>query len=208
MVTLQGILIAFREDIMKILVIGDNSKDDTIGEDIKEKLFNLLKERNDQYIHYDVNKENLKHCIGCFGCWLKTPGICVFDDIGRKISRDYIQSDAVIFVSPVKYGCYSVSIRRVLDRLLPNILPFFEKYNNKLRHEARYKKYPQMIVIGYSDCITDYEIETFKSLTDANSNNFHSDDGALTYVCKLEEDVEKIIGSLKSYFNSKEGVEV
>lgn len=28
---------------------------------------------------------NIAHCVGCNFCWLKTPGICVFDDDYKQL---------------------------------------------------------------------------------------------------------------------------
>lgn len=117
-----------------------------------------------------------------------------------------MQSDVVIFLSPVKYGCYSVAIRRVFDRLLPNLLPFFHKVkkrNNEVHHLPRYKKYPQMIVIGYNQNITKSEEETFKALADANAVNFILDQ-SITYVCRQKDEIEACMGSLKQYFYERQ----
>lgn len=28
----------------------------------------------------DINEQNLHECTGCFSCWGKTPGVCIFQD--------------------------------------------------------------------------------------------------------------------------------
>lgn len=35
-----------------------------------------------QYV--DVTKEKINPCMGCFGCWTKTPGKCVIRDSAVK----------------------------------------------------------------------------------------------------------------------------
>jgi len=43
-------------------------------------------------------------CVGCFGCWVKTPGNCVIDDYGRETTRKAIQSDLMVGLIPVTFG--------------------------------------------------------------------------------------------------------
>lgn len=191
---------------MKVLLISDNSCTDETGETISKKLLELFTEEKDEYTHFKLKHEDMNHCIGCFNCWLKTPGMCIFNDVGREVTKSYIQNEVVIFVSPIKYGCYSVVIRRAMDRLLPNVLPFFRKFHNEVHHAPRYPKYPQVVVFGYGEEISDFEIDTFKSLSDANAVNFMTD-SARTYVCG-RADVDKSINSLKLYLHDLEGVRV
>ena len=33
---------------------------------------------------FPLREMKLAHCLGCFGCWVKTPGMCVEDDAGRQ----------------------------------------------------------------------------------------------------------------------------
>jgi hypothetical protein len=49
----------------------------------------------------------LAHCLGCFGCWLKTPGMCVEDDAGRQVARAIVQSDTTVLYTPATFGGYS-----------------------------------------------------------------------------------------------------
>ena len=38
-------------------------------------------------------------CIGCFGCWVQTPGICVIDDAGREVTEKLVASDLLVIVT-------------------------------------------------------------------------------------------------------------
>jgi multimeric flavodoxin WrbA len=100
---------------MRITVINDQSNYSELGQTIRKGLDTLLEQLDCERSFYDVRKDDLHYCIGCFNCWIKAPGICVFADRGRDICRSYCQSDVVLYVSPLKYGCYSPTIRRVLE---------------------------------------------------------------------------------------------
>ena len=50
----------------------------------------------------------LAHCRGCFGCWIKTPGICLQADAARDIAEAIVQAECS--------SCYARHLRRLLSR--------------------------------------------------------------------------------------------
>ncbi|MEL6501924.1 MAG: flavodoxin family protein, partial [Cyanobacteria bacterium J06623_1] len=42
---------------------------------------------------FPLREIKMGSCIGCFGCWLKTPGICLEPDAGRDIAQAVVQID-------------------------------------------------------------------------------------------------------------------
>jgi len=188
---------------MKILVINDSQNEDKFGKKIREKTVKMLKGEKVEFKGYNLSIDNLHHCIGCFNCWFKTPGICVFDDVSRSICEDFVKSDIVLYVGPIKYGCYSPVIKRVFDRQIPNVLPFFEEVHGEMNHSPRYDKYPELVTLGYSEDISDEEEETFSSLVTANGINFQKG-GAKAYVCKNDIDIDEYISKFQNYLKGKE----
>lgn len=59
----------------------------------------------------------VKPCVGCNGCTYKTYGKCVIRDDGDWIYGKVLRSDAVLIVSPILFGGYTVKTKRVLDKL-------------------------------------------------------------------------------------------
>ncbi|OBR89712.1 MULTISPECIES: NAD(P)H-dependent oxidoreductase [Clostridium] len=188
---------------MKILVINDSQNEDKFGKKIREKTVKMLKSEKFEFKDYNLNLDDLHYCIGCFNCWIKTPGICVFDDLGRNICEDFIKSDIVLYVGPIKYGCYSPVIKRALDRQIPNILPFFEEVNGEMHHSPRYDKYPELVTLGYGEDVSSEEEETFSSLVTANGINLQKS-GAKAYVCKNDVDIDEYISDFESYLKGRE----
>ena len=188
---------------MKVLVVSDSSDKSSLGIKIKQDLREFLKGSGHIVSDFDILKEDLLYCVGCFGCWLKTPGQCVFDDTSRNINQAYIGSDIAVFVSPVKYGCYTPAIRRALDRAVPNVLPFFKTVNGELHHAPRYKKYPRFVTFGYGESITAEEEATFRSLSNANAINFQADK-AETYIGRKETEVGDILKAFDKYIKECE----
>jgi multimeric flavodoxin WrbA len=188
---------------MNFLVVSDSSDKSKLGTKVKQELKEFLQGDGHRVASYDIQKEDMHYCVGCFGCWLKTPGECVFKDISSDINKTYIGSDIAIFLSPVKYGCYTPAIRRALDRFLPNILPFFKKINGEMHHVPRYKKYPRFVTIGYGEDITAEEADTFRCLSDANALNFQVGK-AQTYISKSETELSQLLDSFGKYIKECE----
>jgi multimeric flavodoxin WrbA len=136
----------------------------THSEDFEEKLIQLFNCNESEIKTIEVGKQDLKSCIGCFGCWIKTPGKCVIKDLINDINKEYLISDFVIYLTPVIFGQYSSNIKNVIDRSQPYVLPFFKKINGTTKHPLRYERGPKEIIIAYSDDITEDEKNTFLDL--------------------------------------------
>ncbi len=190
---------------MKIVLISDHSRPGGLRDYGEDRIKSALEERqNDQLAMYPLQEQDLHHCVGCFHCWVKTPGVCVINDRGRQLCQAVIQSAVVIYLSPVQYGCYSPLIRRALDRNLPNILPFFKKINGEVHHAPRYSHYPKLVMVGYGETVSAGEAATFKELSDANALNFQVE-SARTYIYRDRESADAVIRSLRQLIEESEG---
>jgi multimeric flavodoxin WrbA len=72
----------------------------------------------------DLAALEVPHCNGDFGCWTLTPGVCVQRGPHRDVARDMIQSDLVVWLTPVTFGGYSSALKRHLDHCIPLISPW------------------------------------------------------------------------------------
>jgi multimeric flavodoxin WrbA len=113
-----------------------------------------------------IERDDLAFCTGCFGCWIKTPGECVVKDGIGRINRAAIGSDAVVYLSPVVFGQFSANIKSVIDRWLPNMLPFFiVRPDGSTMHPPRYRQYPGQVIIGYGDSVSAMDAQLFTDIT-------------------------------------------
>lgn len=113
----------------------------------------------------------ISQCIGCFGCWIKTPSVCVIKDEYQKLGGLVCQSDEVILISRCVYGGYSLFVKNVLDRSIACLLPFFSIRNGEVHHTPRTENRPRFTVHLYGDDITEAERETASKLVPANAVN-------------------------------------
>jgi len=123
---------------------------------------------------FDLRDMKISRCLGCFNCWVKTPGVCIIDDDGRMIAKEAVQSDLVIFLTPVVFGGYSPELKMALDRLIPLVSPFFMKIQGEVHHKPRYKHYPSLVGIGILPENDQNKEKIFKTLVNKNAVNMHN----------------------------------
>lgn len=91
-----------------------------------------------------LRKMDIRQCIGCWGCWVKTPGECVIADDTINIRQEFMISDLVLMASPIIMGFTSALLKKATDKLLPLIHPYNSIRNNEIHHLRRYDKYPYL----------------------------------------------------------------
>jgi multimeric flavodoxin WrbA len=138
-------------------------------------------------IHVISDNGNIHPCVGCFGCWLKTPGRCVvrdgYDNIGETLSK----CDELFIVSRCCYGGFSPFVKNVFDRSISYILPDFTFRNGKMHHKSRYENKFEMNVYFYGNDISDREKQLAKDIVQANALNFNCKVGGVHFAVEPEQ---------------------
>jgi multimeric flavodoxin WrbA len=116
----------------------------------------------------------IAYCKGCFGCWVKTPGICPTRDDAGAVTRSFIRSDLAVLLTPVVFGGYSSELKKALDRSAGIVLPFFARINGEVHHKPRYPRYPALLAIGVVDRSNETEERVFATLVGRNAINLHA----------------------------------
>jgi len=86
--------------------------------------------------YYKLSKHKIHHCIGCYTCWTKTPGECIYKDDMIELRKKYREADLVIFASPLYIFNVTGILKNFMDRLLPILKPYM------LLDERGYIKHP------------------------------------------------------------------
>ncbi len=137
--------------------------------------------------------EPINNCIGCFGCWVKTPAKCVINDSYENMGEYFSKSDEIIIISKCLYGGFSPFVKNILDRSISYVHPYFEMRNNEMHHKRRYKNIIKLTVWFYGENITLEEKETANKLVVANAINFDGVVKQITFVDNISELEGKII---------------
>ena len=183
---------------MSCIILNAMPKDDLFS----DKINNTLIEESDKFglrtELIELVETEIRPCLGCFKCWVQTPGICVIDDFGIEIAKKIIQSDTVIYLSPIVFGGYSSELKKALDRTISLISPFFRVYKGEVHHEKRYDNYPNLLVFGVLDKHNKEQEEIFVTLVERNTLNMFNPNYAtrIIYQTDSESQVkEKIISA-------------
>lgn len=91
----------------------------------------------------DLSSLNIQDCRGCWTCWWKTPGKCIFQDL-NEFYHEYITADKVLFFCSVKNGFVSGNVKSLFDRMIPLFLPYISVASGESMHLLRYDKYPDI----------------------------------------------------------------
>ncbi len=121
-----------------------------------------------------LRDKTIAPCRGCFGCWVKTPGECVIDDEGRDVARSVARCDLLVYFTPVTFGGVSSELKKALDRLIPNISPFFTRVRGETHHRRRYPRSASLIGVGVLPAHDQAAETLFKTLVEDNATNFRS----------------------------------
>ena len=156
-----------------VLLDGRGAGDDDLSP-VLETLLDELHNHGVTVQTFPLKDIKMGSCIGCFGCWIKTPGICVEPDAGRDIAQAIVQSDVTILFTPVTFGGYSSEIKKIQDRWLPLVLPDFCIHHGEVHHLPRYSHYPRLVGIGIQRQPNAMEANLFNVLVGRNALNFHA----------------------------------
>ncbi len=151
---------------MRAYLLSDGEFQTTRHKEISELLGGYLSNHGFDVEEKTIERDELAFCRGCFDCWTKTPGECIMRDGITNINRACMTSDVVVYLCPIVFGQFSANMKCVIDRWLPNVLPFFiTRKDGSTTHPLRYDDYPKQIMLVYGEDFTDEEKQLFLDIT-------------------------------------------
>lgn len=138
----------------------------------------------------DLSNCNIANCIGCFGCWTKTPGKCVIRDDAVKVYPLIAASDRVLYVSRVKYGSYDTIMKTMLERAIPVQQAFIRLLHGETHHVQRHVVPKQAVIIGYG-CLSNEEQTVFRQLVARNAYNMNFENYRVIFAS--EQELEQMV---------------
>lgn len=113
-------------------------------------------------------------CLGCWNCWLKTPGKCAIKDQMAESYRDYVNSDTVILLMDTAQGFINHQAKAFLDRTIPHYHPYIEIVDGECHHVARYQRYPDLVFYYDREDLTDLEEQVVEDYLYRTAYHFRS----------------------------------
>ncbi len=98
-----------------------------------------------------LRNKTIKPCTGCYTCWTKTPGECIFDDDMAELRRTFRKADLVVLATPLYIFSATGQMKTFLDRLLPILEPYMliDELGHTL-HPHRYDEDPAQGLVIFS----------------------------------------------------------
>ena len=151
-----------------------------------------------------VNKLELKSCIGCFSCWNKTPGKCVLKDDMASVIDKILWADITIWSFPLYYFNVPGNLKTLIDRQLPMVLPFMVQDAESGSHPGRYDMSKKRSVListcGFYTTKGNYDsvIPMFNHLLgEGNYETIFCSQGELFRVPELSKRTNEYLGFVK-----------
>ncbi len=173
--------------ILNGALLGDDYIDS-----LQEGLVGQLSARGHRVRAWTLREEKVAFCLGCFECWTKYPGLCRIDDVGRDVTGSIINSDLVVYLTPVTFGGYSSKLKKALDRSIGLILPFFTRIEGEVHHVPRYDRYPRLLGLGVLPAPDPEQEQLFTALLRRNAINMHAPASAAGFVYRNQDKTEAL----------------
>lgn len=141
----------------------------------------------------DLSALKIADCVGCFGCWTRTPGRCVIRDDATRVYPLIARSDEVIYVSRIRYGGYDTVMKRMLERAIPVQQAFIRIYRGETHHLQRDVAPKRATIVAYG-AEDEAERSLFERLVARNALNMNFVDHRILFV--REEEVEPTVCKL------------
>ena len=143
-------------------------------------------------VSFDLSHMKIAPCVGCFGCWTRTPGKCVIRDDAVRVYPRLAESDTAIYVSRVRYGGYDMVMKTMLERAIPVQQAFIRLLDGETHHVQRAVAPKKATIVAYG--VRDREEEDlFRRLVARNAKNmsFQSYEIRFTDEEQVEEEVRR-----------------
>lgn len=161
---------------MNILILNGSPSDGrgSTGRGIADKVESGARAKGFVVSRFDLDGLDVKPCRGCFACWTNHPGTCAIKDDEEPILRAMAAGDILVWITPIAFGGYGPTLKKALDRSIPNALPLFIKAHGEIHHPQRYEKRRSLLVFGTLPSADEESERIFHGLVRRNAINLHS----------------------------------
>ncbi len=84
-----------------------------------------------------LQDKKIRPCLGCFKCWLETPGECIQKDDMADLLPMLREAEYIIFSTPLYVFSMTAQMKAFLDRSIPNYEPYIYIRNDRCVHLPR-----------------------------------------------------------------------
>ena len=95
-----------------------------------------------------LKEKDIHPCVGCYTCWAKTPGVCVFKDDMPELREKVKGCDILVYATPLYNYNMTALMKAFQERLLPLLDPHLVKKEGIYRHPQRFNMNRKMVLIS------------------------------------------------------------
>lgn len=122
--------------------------------------------------YIDLSALRIAPCVGCFGCWTRTPGRCVIRDDAVTVYPKIAASRRVLYVSRLFCGGYDLPMKTMLERSIPVQQAFIRLVDGETHHFQRRVLPKEAVILAYGE-ISEAEQAIFRRLVARNAKNMN-----------------------------------
>ena len=137
---------------MKILALNASPRGDDLSKThlMLNSLIEGMRDAGAEVETVALREKTIKHCIGCFTCWTKTPGTCVHkDDMSKDLFPKWREAEIVVYATPLYNYAMTSMLKAFIERTLPAAEPFLEIHEGRMFHPLRHKT-PAVVILSVS----------------------------------------------------------
>jgi multimeric flavodoxin WrbA/putative sterol carrier protein len=159
---------------MKLLLVRGNPRKNGFTQYLTDLFLSGAREAGAEIHDVDLSSREIKHCLGCYYCWLTKPGVCVHHDPMEELLPLILESQVLVCATPVYYFAMSSYLKTFFERTFPLTTEGLETSAlGLLRNQVRYpeqwvgKKFIS-IAVGALRALEAYEPlnQTFRLIAD------------------------------------------
>jgi multimeric flavodoxin WrbA len=187
---------------MKVTILNGNSNPaDAVFENYLAALEAKLASQQHQVTLLTLREMDIRYCIGCFGCWVKKPGECFSADQSCQVCHSVIHSDFTLWAAPLRQGYPDALLKKMMDKFIPLIHPYFDVVQNEAHHRARYERYP---VLGLLVAVEkDTDAADLRIVTDSFSRTALNFKSRLAFSMQTDQAAEAVAAAIGTSMASK-----
>lgn len=157
---------------------------------LSDRNLDVFQEHHPTFDFIDLSKLQITNCVGCFGCWTKTPGKCVIRDDAVNVYPRIAASDRIMYISKLQYGGYDSIMKTMLERSIPVQQAFIRLLHGETHHVQRNVVPKKAVIIGYGNTSSE-EQQIFRQLVERNAKNMCFERYQVKFVA--ENEVEQAV---------------
>ncbi len=142
---------------MKILALQGSPRPKKYTQMVLEKFLEGAASKGAECETVHLAAKKIHPCVGCYSCWVKTPGVCIHKDDMPGILEKLRACEVVVYATPLYTFGMTSYMKTFMDRTIPLVLPFLiESEEGVTRHPPRFpgerpKKMVLISVCGFPE---------------------------------------------------------